>query len=1068
MKFPGGSGLVHLVGISPFRFGSGLVVLLAFWVLRSCSGDLFAADPFPTEQQRRAASEGRSSETNDSNFLRPVWAVPQPRVTVEAQPFVTKVVAEIPKQDSQIVRVALKVGATQDSPQAKAGRIELAPQDVAEAPARIVLDNFEDSPENSVKQTISAVPEGNIKLPRPLPLNDEGLTTTLPEAHSTSSPGRVELESVGEVELVPLKPLRVAANDQSEPGMTELPPVILPDQMGSSKGILGRAGYFALESFGRDESLSDLEILPYVFDGQSLLYSDMRFFLSEGERLGANLGIGFRRTGADPTDWAGGSIWFDLDSVQDETFTQIGLGIDGVYGILEGRVNGYIPLSSRKQLGAELVNSVVDGGNLRVISARSIASPMAGLDWETGLSTHWQQFIVRGYIGSYHFFSDDSDSIHGVKVRGELEHEYLTFSSTFTHDKKFGSDVTFGVGIQWPGRKSRMPQFNALSTPLRFARRNHNIILDRSVEVAEEVFPVLTDSNVETPAPAEDPVIEEPINNEDPVNTPNQPSPEEPPPANQEVDFEYALIAPSDLWDGTLDWVGRDVPEDPERVEYKPIAHFAIVPFQDVNDDFIVPVVSFSKGGIASVSFHVEGTDVEVASPQIVSEFDGKPFEAYVVELDASEFPDHDGAFEVYATVTPNDPSAQERVISMQLFSNINGTLPTQNSIVDAVNGSDDSGDGTSSNPFATITRAKEALRLSGGVSGGTILLRNGEYEYASITPELVDNERWLTITADAGHSPVITHSGEAVSGGLRVKRVKISNVDLNTSGTVDNIPIRNSLSRISDASLWLDDLKFTGPGAGTLFTRPAHSFDKYYYTDFTATDAMNGLMFGELARNITLEHIGADAFYETKAVIGATVHEVGNANPEFHPDIWQWQSGDFENALLYGVWTGDAVTAQGVFFNDFEKMRDVAVINSLIRSQSVLTSQLIDVDASHFVMLGNTIDQTLNIRENGNAGHELEYFEVVDNLFLRVVTNIESLSESDNSNVWSSNFFIEENHVFGLNPLVASPDWDPQTMTPNIDGNLKSTRNPSLLLDVFGNRRTPGNHYFGALQGQP
>lgn len=138
-------------------------------------------------------------------------------------------------------------------------------------------------------------------------------------------------------------------------------------------------------------------------------------------------------------------------------------------------------------------------------------------------------------------------------------------------------------------------------------------------------------------------------------------------------DNVIATIAPSGSWSGTAG-SGGGAPTDPTRTTFKPTAHFTIPPYQDVVSDFDIPVMAFAKGGIEKVRFYVEGNTVDVTSPIRYTEHEGRPYEAYVARLDASEF-SRDGAFRVYAEVYPNDATAQRRVISMDLWFNGGGTL---------------------------------------------------------------------------------------------------------------------------------------------------------------------------------------------------------------------------------------------------------------------------------------------------------------------------------------------------------------------------------------------------------
>ncbi|TWT57723.1 hypothetical protein KOR42_10890 [Thalassoglobus neptunius] len=874
------------------------------------------------------------------------------------------------------------------------------------------------------------------KLRRPPPLAVE--STTLPElpASDSSLPAIIMLDGYEEMDIDSAVQQQQQYNSWTSP--RGLGPIVPPSNR--IRGVQGRAGYFGFDTFGRDSSLSDLEIMPYVVDGENVYYGDMRFFVAEGDRMGTNVGLGLRHINDSQTGWMGGSVWFDYDRFYEQSFYQLGLGLEATLDQFEIRGNGYLPLNQGDQeLGTQLLTSRVDGDNLVIYSSTSLMRPMSGFDWEVGLSIPFEEWILRGYAGSYHFFADDSESINGLKARAEVDWGHLNLSTTVTHDDTYGTDVMVGVGVEWPQLADRPEGLNSAMSPLRFARRNHNIIVDRDYRINETVVP---------------------------LNQPGQtPEPSVPAPGGSGDLITDALIAPSDMWDGTLEWDGRDVPEDPERVNYKPIAHYAIVPFQDVTGDFIVPVVAFSKGGIASVTFHVEGSEAVVNAPQIVDAYAGNPFEAYVVKLDASEFPEHDGAFEVFATVQPNDPSAQARVISLQLFSNINGTLPTAESYVDANNGSDTTGDGSAANPFATITQARESLGASGEVEGGTIILRNGEYDYATGITSDVLNERWLTIKAEDGHDPVINARGETGSRGLRALRVKIDGVDLDASVTDEDFLIRSNLGQMPDSSLWLHNLAYTGRGAG-VSGRVSSGFENIYYTDFSATEAKDGAVLGRLARNVTIGVIGSDAFTATDAVIGGHVADTGNANIEYHPDIWQWWFPDIENKLLYGVTTGDQVSAQGVFLRGIDEARDIAVVNSVFKTQSpALSSQIMVKELSHLLMYGNTFDQSLHLRDDGHSQVLHEHFDIVGNVFLRTSSEITGQGDGVNGNRWVDNYTIETDFLSETGIQSGTPDWDPGTLIPTSGGNLTSELESLLLLDTSGNLRPSTGSVLGAFQ---
>src|SRR5690606_23810873 len=64
---------------------------------------------------------------------------------------------------------------------------------------------------------------------------------------------------------------------------------------GGGHGVEGRIGHIAGETVGREESLTHINLQPYMFVEQNMLFSDLRMYrLNEGGQ-GFNVGLGMRR-----------------------------------------------------------------------------------------------------------------------------------------------------------------------------------------------------------------------------------------------------------------------------------------------------------------------------------------------------------------------------------------------------------------------------------------------------------------------------------------------------------------------------------------------------------------------------------------------------------------------------------------------------------------------------------------------------------------------------------------------------------------------------------------------------
>src|SRR5262245_41045291 len=60
----------------------------------------------------------------------------------------------------------------------------------------------------------------------------------------------------------------------------------------SDLGAIGRIGHLGFKTFGRDSSITPIEVFPYVVDGQNFFFGDFRGFVSNFGQFGGNFGLG--------------------------------------------------------------------------------------------------------------------------------------------------------------------------------------------------------------------------------------------------------------------------------------------------------------------------------------------------------------------------------------------------------------------------------------------------------------------------------------------------------------------------------------------------------------------------------------------------------------------------------------------------------------------------------------------------------------------------------------------------------------------------------------------------------
>ena len=246
-------------------------------------------------------------------------------------------------------------------------------------------------------------------------------------------------------------------------------------------GINFRASHLAFETFGRDESITPLEFLPYYRWEDQLLFGDVRLFVGNTGNFGGNFGLGYRFA----TDWAdalGASFWYDSDDTTGRLFQQTGVGLEMLADYWDVRANGYFPVGDQEQLFHErLLSQRFQGHSIIYDYHRLWGEAMPGFDLEAGVllpGSFAREHDLRVSAGWYRFFGDRTDDIDGFKARiqGDVA---AGFSSQveFTTDDTFGTNVMLGVAWAYDAKFRGRNERERRDRLTDFAHRNYNVIV---------------------------------------------------------------------------------------------------------------------------------------------------------------------------------------------------------------------------------------------------------------------------------------------------------------------------------------------------------------------------------------------------------------------------------------------------------------------------------------------------------------------------------------------------------------------------------------------------------------
>jgi hypothetical protein len=251
-----------------------------------------------------------------------------------------------------------------------------------------------------------------------------------------------------------------------------------------------RVGHMAFETFGRDSSITHVELMPMIPLDNAALFTDWRLFVDNHGEIGANLGLGYRQWVEELNHVVGASVWYDGDNTSTEYFSQLGLSLELMGDDWDSFVNFYLPVGDdTKDFSVRNTNSRFSGGGTTILfdQVRDRGESMPGVDFEFGFlipTDFAHEHEVRAYAGWYFFSGDETDDINGVKVRlqGDINN-VMTAQVELTDDDEFGTNVIFGGSIVLPGSlSSERPSARRRERHLgRFSQRNYNVIVSRRI-----------------------------------------------------------------------------------------------------------------------------------------------------------------------------------------------------------------------------------------------------------------------------------------------------------------------------------------------------------------------------------------------------------------------------------------------------------------------------------------------------------------------------------------------------------------------------------------------------------
>ncbi len=337
----------------------------------------------------------------------------------------------------------------------------------------------------------------------------------------------------------------------------------------------------------------------------------------------------------------------------------------------------------------------------------------------------------------------------------------------------------------------------------------------------------------------------------------------------------------------------------------KVIGRWDVVPYQKIEDDFLIGVVAFHRNDVERVEFSLEGGPWTAVTTPSMNPSTGVNEYCAIVREQSLGF----GAFEVRAIAYPH--VGVPRVLdSLFLFADPGDVSPSVARWV-SPSGNDSTGNGTAANPFRTIFKAGISIQSAMGSSadGGTIYMLQGSHAYGPEGfPALNTVNTWLTIQPAPGLTKANVSITSSTNPGLNTRLVHLKDLTVRTLLYA---------STAGDQQIWYEDCLLAGNGPETSVHDVGwyYGFSKRFLTDCDVEDNAFGPRHATLLRNVHCRRLGEDVFNQPYLILNCSADQVdAGSQASWHPDCIVFDNFSIsENFIIYGLKVTNA-QAQGLY----------------------------------------------------------------------------------------------------------------------------------------------------------
>ncbi|MCP4787369.1 MAG: hypothetical protein GY903_05895 [Fuerstiella sp.] len=248
-------------------------------------------------------------------------------------------------------------------------------------------------------------------------------------------------------------------------------------------GMQFRGGHVAGNTVGREQSISNVGLSPYVNIGDGMLFGDSRLSFANDGGVAYSFGTGYRHYIAAVDAVLGGNVYYDQDQISGATFKQYGFGAELLAHGWEARGNVYNLFGTTSDMTGSRVapgSALFAGNNLEFSRIDTFAEAVDGFDAEIGWllpGDFAERVDLRAFGGGYMYEGEGLSRFGGFSTRLQADiGNWLELGLKLTDDDVFNTNVAFSATIHFGGFKSQ--EHTSRSGMQRMAepvRRNLNI-----------------------------------------------------------------------------------------------------------------------------------------------------------------------------------------------------------------------------------------------------------------------------------------------------------------------------------------------------------------------------------------------------------------------------------------------------------------------------------------------------------------------------------------------------------------------------------------------------------------